>query len=47
MAAASSAVWICTRSLPTLALSASGVSIATIFPWSMMAIRSQCSASSM
>ena len=47
MVAASSPVWICTRSLPTLALSASGVSIATIFPWSMMAIRSQCSASSM
>ncbi len=47
MAAGSSAVWICTRSLPTLAFSASGVSIATIWPWSMIAIRSQCSASSM
>ena len=32
IAAASSAVWICTRSLPTLAFSASGVSMATILP---------------
>ena len=44
---ASSSVWICTRSLPTLALSASGVSRTTILPWSMIAMRSQCSASSM
>ncbi len=47
IAAGSSAVLICTRSLPIEAFSASGVSMATIFPWSMMAIRSQFSASSM
>ena len=47
MVAWSSVVEICTRSLPTLAFSASGVSIATILPWSMMAMRSQFSASSM
>ena len=47
IAVASSAVWIWTRSSPTLAFSASGVSIATIWPWSMIAIRSQFSASSM
>ena len=47
IAAWSSAVLICTRSLPIEAFSASGVSIATIWPWSMMAIRSQFSASSM
>ncbi len=47
MAASSSSVPIWTRSLPTCALSASGVSSATIWPWSMIAIRSQYSASSM
>ena len=47
MAAGSSAVLICTRSLPTEAFSASGVSMATIWPWSMIAILSQFSASSM
>jgi hypothetical protein len=47
MAATSSSVWIWTRSLPTLALSASGVSTTTIRPEFMMAMRSQFSASSM
>jgi hypothetical protein len=47
MAAWSSLVEICTRSLPMLAFSLSGVSMATIWPWSMMAMRSQFSASSM
>jgi hypothetical protein len=32
-------VWVCTRSLPTAAFRASGVSSTTILPWSMMAIR--------
>jgi hypothetical protein len=40
-------VLIWTRSRPTDAFSASGVSMATMTPWSMMAIRSQFSASSM
>jgi hypothetical protein len=35
------------RSLPTAALSTSGLPVATISPWSMIAIRSQFSASSM
>jgi len=46
MAAGSSLVLICTRSVPTLAFRFSGVSMATILPWSMMAMRSQFSASS-
>ena len=47
MAAALSAVCSSTRSWPTLAFRASGVSIRTISPLSMMAMRSQFSASSM
>ena len=46
-AASSSAVPSTTRSAPTLALSASGVSSTTISPRSMIAMRSQNSASSM
>jgi len=46
-AAASSSVPSTTRSAPTLALSTSGVSSTTISPRSMIAIRSQYSASSM
>ena len=42
-----SSVVIWTRSLPIAALSRSGVSRATIRPSFMIAIRSQCSASSM
>ena len=47
IAAASSSVWICTRSAPTCAFSVAGRSSATISPRSMMAMRSQNSASSM
>ena len=47
IAASSSSVWIVTRSVPTCALSVSGASSATISPWSMIAIRSHHSASSM
>ena len=46
-AASSSSVWMRTRSAPTCSLSASGVSRTTISPWSMIAMRSQNSASSM
>ena len=47
IAAWSSSVLICTRSVPTLAFRASGVSSTMIWPLSMIAIRSQYSASSM
>jgi hypothetical protein len=47
IAAASSSVEIWTRSRPTLAFSAAGVSTTMIRPWSMIAMRSQYSASSM
>jgi hypothetical protein len=46
-AASLSSVWMVTRSVPTDAFRAAGVSRATSLPSSMMAIRSQCSASSM
>ena len=47
MAAWSSPVPICTRVLADAGLQVLGVSIATILPWSMMAMRSQFPASSM
>ena len=47
IARASSSVVIWTRSLPMAALRAAGVPRATMRPWSTMAMRSQCSASSM
>lgn len=47
IARSSSSVWMRTVSCPTESFRAAGVSMATISPWSMIAIRSQNSASSM
>jgi hypothetical protein len=47
MASSSSSVRSAIRSVPMLDFSASGSFSTTTSPWSMIAIRSQCSASSM